>query len=436
MPTSPPRPTPKSARKTAWQVLQTLHRDAYTPLPEIINALSHKEGLDQRDTRLLTMLVYGVLRTQVRLDFALNQYLHKAPSQELYDLLRLGAYELLWTNIAAHASVDQYVRLCRGKYAELAGLVNAVLRGLDRDRQSILERDAAILAEAKLYPTAENLIFLGSLPTWLAVMWLEQYGPDFAYRLAESVQHQPVPTYRVNAARLPEYQNFFCEDGNLSIILTGNDPRFVQAEARGLLSRQGTASIQAISKLAEYLESDPRFKNAEIWDSCCGRGNKTCAMLEANLEVSLASDPSPARLTGLKKNLSRLGLATPQIQCSTLQDLADSLNRQFPVIVLDVPCSGSGTLARNPELRWRLNPEQLGQHALLQAELLDKAWFRLSPGGLLAYITCALHKTENEEQIRSFCARHVDACSVLEEYIFPDYRTSGDSIFLSFLRKE
>ena len=164
------------------------------------------------------------------------------------------------------------------------------------------------------------------------------------------------------------------------------------------------------------------------------RLSATCALLERGISVALASDPAPSRLRGLETALTRLSLPRPELSCSPAQALAPALAGRFPLILLDVPCSGTGTLARNPELRLRLGLKRRTGLSSLQTELLDAAWGALAPDGLLAYATCALRREENEKRIASFLASRTDAFLRTQTLIAPDF-PGQDVLFIALIRK-
>jgi 16S rRNA (cytosine967-C5)-methyltransferase len=205
-------------------------------------------------------------------------------------------------------------------------------------------------------------------------------------------------------------------------------------EAEGFVSRQGVSSQLVTEAAARLIAQDAEFARAELWDACCGRGGKTTALLEKGVRVTLSSDPAQFRVDELKRAVQRLGLPEPRVECAMEQEVAAS----FPLIMLDVPCSGTGTLGRVPELRLRLSPEKLSEAERLQALLLEDAWGKLQPGGMLFYVTCALNRRENEGQIERFLSVHGaeggDA-RLLEQRLFLPELPGHDALFFAVLKK-
>lgn len=447
------------ARRAAWDLLAGLcqGRDGDVPLPVLLDRISRKYGMDSRDTGLCMELVYGVLRTERRLFLLASPFL-KDPQglpKSLVPLLLMGAYELLFLDhIPARATLNEIVGLARSRFGrKLGGLLNAVLRNMDREADRLRRDDAARTGRDREQARVEDIAVAGSLPLWLAALWAEQYGFAEAWDMAMASTARPVASWRLNPAhpRREETIRLLAEAGASPVtengvpgvvgfsfgaanreIEQGRQAQCAAWEAEGRISRQGMGSAGLAAFLAERVASFPDLAGAPLWDACCGRGGKSCALLERGVRVSLCSDPAPARLEQLSKDIARLGLPMPEIVQATAQEAGKG--RIFPLILLDVPCSGTGTLARNPELRLRLAPARLEQLEALQAEILEAAWVSLVPGGLLAYVTCALNKRENEEQAEAFAARHSDSVLV-ERRLFRPALEGQDRLFLALIRK-
>ncbi|WP_298068913.1 transcription antitermination factor NusB [uncultured Mailhella sp.] len=433
----PQNDSKKTAREAALEVLHQVfrHPENGTPVPVLL--AEKTASLDVRDVSLTSELVYGVLRRFMLLDTVLTSHLRRpaALSPQVRMLLRLGALELLFLDgIPERATVNELVEIARRRFGQrLSSLVNALLRALARDKETVF----------KPLSLAEGC----SLPPWLAELWGRQYGAEKALEFAHNTQTGPAPCWRVNTLRpgsgellaewtargytrvgdfgfsafgLPQNRDRAGEERTLLEIL----------ERDGALTRQGAASQLLVGDIVRVIR-EAAFEDVPLWDACCGRGGKSTALLEQGIRVALASDPSAFRLEDFKKSVRRLGLPMPQILCLPVQDVADS----FPLILLDVPCSGTGTLGRVPELRLRLTREKLERVVRLQREILESVWPKLEPGGLLFYATCALNKEENETQIQMFLEGHHEAEGVFQKYYFPFF-PGQDAMFLSVIRKD
>ena len=441
-------------RKKALELLGRLFRqpEDSTPLPVML--VRQSSDLDGRDASMLAELVYGVLRRHALLDVVLTGFLKKpeALSAQVRMLLRIGTYELLFMDgIPARATVHEWVKLARRRFGQgMGGLVNGVLRSVDREsdvlRHAVQEKMNRL---SRAECDAEGVAEAASLPLWLTRMWVEQYGRKAACFFAENTLEHPAPCWRANVSRAwgemlvghwvdrgyaPVGQGGFSAQG-----LDRNRPEAVKEqevlnsfEAQGNLTRQGASSQLVAEYLAVWILRNTSLAEAPLWDACCGRGGKTTALLEKGVHVELASEPASFRLEELKAALLRLKLPWPKLHCGPAQDVEES----FPLILLDVPCSGTGTLARNAELRLRLSPSRLAEVVRLQADILDHAWKRLLPGGALFYVTCALNREENEGRIERFLSQQGRDGRLEEQQSFLPVFPGQDALFLAILRKQ
>ena len=435
----------RNVREAALDLLHHVfqHPEDGTPVPVLIAELS--QSLKDRDVPMLSELVYGVLRRSALLDAVLRPYLRRPASlsPQVMMLLRLGAFEVLFLDsVPERATVNEMVSLVRRRFGQgIAGLINAVLRSLARDKDKVREdiaqdrQDLSSLAEE------------ASLPSWLMLLWEKQYGMDKAMDFARNTRTSPSPCWRVNASRpgssilLEKWVELgyrrlgkcgFTAYGLPKEREGGAGERVLldSLEKKGAVTRQGYTSQRVIEDVIRWIRETPGAERLSLWDACCGRGGKTMALMEQGIKVSLASDPSSFRLEDLKKGVERLGLEKPQLICSPAQEVKG----MFPLILLDVPCSGTGTLGRVPELRLRLNQKKLNEAVRTQRDIMEGVWPKLECGGMLFYATCALNKEENEYQIKGFLERHDDAECVEQKQYLP-LLPGQDAMFLAVLRK-
>ena len=453
---TPQKQPVSGVRKAALDILHQLFRNAddSTPLPVVLSRCALSANMDGRDTALLSELVYGVVRRHALLDEALAGFLKKpdALSFQVRMLLRLGVYEILFMDgIPARATVNELVNLARRRFGQgLGGLVNGVLRSVDRESANLLSavrKKEESLGSFSL--DAEELSRAASLPLWLVRMWEKQYGREKACLFAANALTHPAPCWRANLSRawgemLVQHwiERGYAPVGRGGFSAQGLDRTRADAareqgllatfEKQGNLTRQGSSSQLVVEHLASWILEDDTLAEAPLWDACCGRGGKTTALLEKGVHVELASEPAAFRLEELKGSLLRLGLPWPRLHCGPAQDI----DEYFPLILLDVPCSGTGTLARNAELRLRLSPERLVEAVRIQTDILEYAWKRLLPGGALFYVTCALNREENEAQIARFLEKNGGTCRLAEQRSFLPLFPGQDALFLAVLRKE
>lgn len=404
------------ARTAALSVFELLSHHHPLPVQAVLDNVLKTAGLDPRQHGLVTELVYGVLRHEARLDFLLGKFLRdvKKTPPKLRRVLLMALYALQHMDrTPAALTVDAFVKLAKETCGlSLGKVTNGVLR-------SFLRSEWAELNPKKIEATAggglQGLSTACSVPLWMLELW-QQNGDPRPY--AQAASCSPWPCVRVNAARAdaPELRE---------ALLTVGEPvgvwgvRFSPREQPenlgellrdGKVSRQGAGSIQMLDALMPHL-------HGEIWDGCAGFGGKTCAMLERGLAVRAASDTHRGRLAGLEREVGRLGLPKPALFVASADK--PPLSR-VDSILLDVPCSGLGTLSRRPDLRRERKPEHLPALMVLQAHMLRAAWPLLSAGGVLAYVTCALNPAENERQVAAFLADVPDAQLVCEHAGIPD----------------
>lgn len=359
--------------------------------------------ISPQNAALATELVYGYLRSEIRISWLLRRFL-KAPERlprEALLILGVAAHEILHLDrIPDYAAVDwavSRVRQCFGP--GLGKLANAVLRNVAR-----LGADARApdLYRAALPDTRDFLAVYHAAPPWLADLWCDAYGPERAAMLLAASVQPPVPAVRINAARpgwealrhrlVSDHGGACCGHAGVRFPAGGFPVTVAPLEHAGLLSRQGAASQEALEALR------PETWDGPVWDACCGRGGKALALLERGLDIRLCSDPSARRLHGLRADAARLGLPPPPVARASA-DEPPCAPGAFRTLLVDAPCSGLGTLARRPDIKLRRTPGDLRVLAALQARILDAAVAALPSGGSLAYITCTVNPAENEAQV-------------------------------------
>ncbi|MFZ0959567.1 MAG: 16S rRNA (cytosine(967)-C(5))-methyltransferase RsmB [Terriglobia bacterium] len=399
MPVSP-------ARKIAYQIL--LRMESGRGFAVDLLQSPEVSALKEQDRRLATEIVMGVLRWRGELDFRIEQLSGKKVKgfdSEVLTILRMGVYQITFLErVPKRSVVDEAVELTKAARKRSAtGLVNAVLRKCDLPEDRLRQRDFENLS-------AENRERVRrSFPEWLLKRWKRitatttESGEAGAVRLAYASLQTPRTTLRVVdfGTNLDDVRRELEAEGVATSYC-------VYAEARGLsvesgqvqntrAYRQGRVVIQdeASQLVAELVSPEP---GQRVLDLCAAPGMKAgqlAHMLGAGTLV--ACDRSAARLRTLAKLLPQW--VPPTVGLSMVRlDAAHALpfSPKFERILLDAPCSGTGTLARNPEIKWRLRPEDITRLAELQAMMLRNALPALADGGRLVYATCSLEPEENE----------------------------------------
>lgn len=371
-------------RRLAWNaVTESLKRRV--PLDDVLEELSPAEGLSPRDEALARAIAVVTFRRLGTLGWALRERLTKGTRDErLLNLLAIGAAQILFLDVPDHAAVDTAVQLAQDDYRlkHAGGLVNAVLRRVAREREAIL---------AVQDPWLDT-------PGWLERRWSAQYGEDIAARIA--MAHRSTASVDLTVKDdAPAWADRM--DG---LVLPTGSVRLTERTAiRDLPGyAEGAWWVQdaAAALPARLLGARPGERVADL---CAAPGGKTAQLAAAGADV-LAVDRSPRRLKRLEENLARLGLTA-----RTLAADAEKLDEApFDAILLDAPCSATGTIRRHPDVAWTKGEEDVGKLAALQARLLDRAAHLLKEGGRLVYCTCSLEAEEGERQAASFLERHPD----------------------------
>jgi 16S rRNA (cytosine967-C5)-methyltransferase len=397
------------ARTIAFEVLRRVEAEgAYAS--DVLHA-ELGPRVSPENAALATEITFGVLRWRRLLDFLLDRQLKKPVAQ--LDLavalaLRIGLYQLRFLErVPARAAVNESVELVkRARKVSAASLVNAVLRRVSVE--AILKSGAPPpgnleqLLPANL-PIAERLGILHSHPTWIVERWFARLGESRAVALLEAnnraphlscALHDSVRREEIFAAL--KKAGLRVEPGRLltsAFSASGGSPARTEAFREGLISIQDEAS-QAIPLLLD-VETGER-----VLDLCAAPGGKTPPLVRAagpNGSV-VAADRHAHRLRTMRRQFERLKLSGVKIvELDAAQELPFGV--KFDRILVDAPCSGTGTLARHPEIRWRLRPEQLVEFQALQVAMLSSALRQLAPGGRLVYSTCSMEPEENEEVV-------------------------------------
>jgi 16S rRNA (cytosine967-C5)-methyltransferase len=397
---------PSISRKIAFDVLQRVEAEgAYATdvLHTELDVGPAAAELKPQDAALATELTLGVLRWRRLLDFLIERYTSK-PVERL-DLpvalaLRMGAYQMRFLEkIPARAAVNESVELVkRARKSSAAPLVNAVLRKIAADAKS--PADTFLLPGMS---AAERLAILHSHPTWMVTRWLARFGEAQTIPLLEANNRAPrlslsvhAPEQRDEIIRALEKSGLRIEPGTLlksAFAAGGGSPARSEAFRSGQISIQDEAS-QAIPLLLGVRAGD------RVLDLCAAPGGKTAALARAagSGGTVIAADLHAHRVRAMDAQCKRLGLQNVQlVELDATQPIP--LPGEFDRILVDAPCSGTGTLARHPEIRWRLRPENLSESQKLQTQILANALRKLAAGGKLAYSTCSIEPEENEHVI-------------------------------------
>ena len=399
------------ARKTAFKILIRIEKDG-VPASKFLY-LDPVNHLNILDRRLTTELIYGVLRQRSLLDWYLSGFINRSLSKidiEVMTALRLGAYQILFlSRIPDRAAVHQSVELLKrsSKQSAAGGMVNAILRNLTK---SGFNRACQGLSK----DSSDSLSVLYSHPEWLVQRWINRWGLETTREILENNNLTPPVHFRSNSPELDSTAmlKFLEREGIVVCSHTlGKDIWEVVSghvnESELLKSGEiviQDAAAQTIPSLLDIQAND------FCLDFCSGIGGKTSRMAQLG--------GNKVKIVGLDSNLFKLQMAKHR-NGSHWKNLywivADGtrtppLSRQFDKVLVDVVCSGCGTLRRYPEIRWRLKPSDLDRLSVLQSNLLTNASLLVKSRGLLVYSTCSLEPEENEQVISRFLFENSHFC--------------------------
>ena len=373
-----------ASRRIAAEILEAV-LGGKRPLDSELESNAALRGLSERDRALSRMLVATVLRRLGTLRHLLGGFLDRGfprDAPRVQTALLLGAAQILLLDVPAHAAVDLSVRLVQDdrQAAHYAGLVNAVLRRVAREGQSFL-----VSADAVALDT----------PPWLTARWTKSYGADIAQAIAAANGQEPPLDLSVKgnpdtwATRL-----------GARALPTGSVRFIAHGPVSGLVGyAEGAWWVQdAAAALPARLFGDVR--GMRVADLCAAPGGKSAQLASAGSEVT-AIDRSASRLRRLRENFSRLGLTVETI----VADATEWRSAPFDAVLLDAPCSSTGTIRRHPDIPWLKQESDLPALIGLQQRLLDNAAALTKPGGTLIYCVCSLEPEEGEDAIAALLAR-------------------------------
>lgn len=398
-----------------------------------VNELLARESVSQitiDQPAFAKQLLFGSLRFYHEIKAILDQLLQKPLKQkdtDIWTILLLGIYQLRYLSVPDHAALSECVELTRKiKKPWASGLVNATLRNFQRQQSDIEQK----LQKAKTYQYSH--------PNWIINQLSEDWGEQQAGQILQQNNQQAPMTIRVNSLH--------CSRNSYQQELLDNDlkSREHPLVTDGLVLEQacdvfqlpnfelGHVTVQdAAAQLAvELLDLKP---GQRVLDGCAAPGGKTTHILQREPSVELTSvEMSENRLARIEQTLARFGFSS-NLKCADILDLEAWWDGQyFDRILVDVPCSATGVIRRNPDIKIHRKKTDIANLVELQGKILDRMWRLLKPGGRLVYATCSVFKQENELQVRKFMEKN--ACEIyhlarLESSKLNDCASVGQQIF-------
>lgn len=361
--------------------------------------------LDSRDRRWTQELVYGTLRHRGWIDAVLEACVRGGLARvdpDLTDVLRLGVHQLLFMgSVPAYAAIAQTVELAKRRRGTGAGkLANAVLRRVERERDDLHPERTADDA-------IETLAIAESHPPWVVARWVSRFGIDGARQLLQSNNTEPPLVVRPFGVVREQLEASLERSG-----IAGEDVP-LDREALRLRGHVTLTELGAYRQGMLYVQ-DPgaamvtRYAafpaGSVVGDLCAAPGGKSLG-LAPDAALVVAADRSVARLARLRANVDRLEATNIML---VAMDAREPALRAVDAVLVDAPCTGTGTWRRHPDARWRLKASDLAVMAATQRNILGASATIVRPGGLLVYSTCSLEPEENDDQVAAFLGTHPD----------------------------
>ena len=409
---------PDNARLAALTALERCRRSGAWS-SAAMDAVISKYKLDPRSAALASHIFLGVMQNVTLIDHCIDQCCTRKAKVEpkVRDILRCGVYQLAFMDkIPANAAVNEAVEQCKTLgYSRASGFVNAVLRSISRNKETIFEIQGK--------GTAEYLSVRYSHPRWLAEYMIERHGYDFAESFFAENNTEPPITIQVNTLKTtaielkamleasgveakihPWLENCLTVKGNVAAMPGFND---------GLFYVQDPAARAAV--MAAGLK--PGMK---VLDACAAPGGKSfaAAIDMRNTGSILSCDLHEKKLGLIKSGADRLGI---DIISAKAHDARQPFDDEFDAIIADVPCSGYGVIRKKPDIRFKPEDERLSLPDI-QLAILENLSCALKHGGTLIYSTCTVFSEENEDVVSSFLKSHDEFETV--DFALPDGKTA------------
>ncbi|SIS40529.1 16S rRNA (cytosine(967)-C(5))-methyltransferase RsmB [Neptunomonas antarctica] len=360
---------------------------------------------DDKDRSLLKQLCYGTARNQPKLQL-ISEALLERPIRKsdvhIHALLLVGLYQLLEMRIPAHAAISETVEAAHQLDAQrTTGLLNAVLRRFSREKDQIIE---------SLY---DNTIFLYNHPIWF-IEKLKHNWPEYWQEILIQNNQQAPMTLRVNqrsVSRETYLQSL--EEAGIAAEQCAHSKQAIMLSAAVDVTElpgfsEGDISVQDEAAQLSAALIDPQ-NGERILDACAAPGGKLCHLLESNPNISVdALEISSTRAERITDNLTRLNLEANILIADASTDTWWD-NNPYDKILVDAPCSATGVIRRNPDIKILRKAEEIHALSNLQLKILNNLWHMLKRGGTLVYATCSIFPQENERLIERFIKEHSDA---------------------------
>lgn len=402
----------ENPRAISIEILNRIGKTDLHPDHLLSDSFKTYETLNYLDQAFITELIYGVLRWRERLDWIirnLSKISLRKIDQSILNILRVGLYQIIFlSKIPPHSAVDESVKLAKAiKGKSAGGFVNAILRSFLR------KKDELSYPDLKKDPSL-HISVLYSHPLWLVNRWINEMGLEKTIEICNMNNQITPTTIRVNTLKISRDQLMRrLEEEGIKVIPTYFSDEGIRIEGRKAISRlpflkDGLFIIQdeASQLVTEILDPKP---GERILDACASPGSKTTHIAQRmrNEGEIYSLDLTEKKLNLIKESCFRMGI---KIVKTIIGDVSKPLtildNLRFDRILIDVPCSGFGTIRKNPDLKWRRGEMDIKRLSRLQYSILYNCSRYIKEGGILVYSTCTIFHEENEDVVEKFLREH------------------------------
>lgn len=392
------------ARTSAFDILLRIERER--AFSSVLLPL-YEEKLENKDRALCHRLVLGVLRRKLYLDEIVSKLTggkSKKFDPEVLTALRLGLFQLSHLDrVPDHSAINESVELVkRAGKRSASGLVNAVLRRAARERPTIESPSG----------DADRIALEQSHPRWLIVKWAGQFGLHEAEAIARANNRPPGLTFRPTARF---YQLDPVEQSDLSAMISASADPF-EGLSDGYRSERITPELRELAGngLIYFQDAGSQLVAASVGlsddelflDVCASPGSKTTCVLREQDRFAVAGDLHPHRVSVLRENCAAQGLERIGVVRYDATDSLPFAGERFDAVLVDAPCTGTGTIRSNPEIRYHLSPPDISELASKQLSIIGNASKMVKKGGRLIYSTCSLEREENESVVERFLSEN------------------------------
>ena len=392
-------------------------------------SLSHEirnSSFSELDKGFLTELVYGVIERKITLDYFISRF-STVPVRKMNHhvllILRISAYQMAFMDKVPFYSIcDEAVKLAKKLIPVNAGFINAVLRSMSQTKLIIPSFSKKLFHSETRYLSVKY-----SLPEWLIERWIGGFGHDFALELFNAFNHNVKFEIRVNRIKssVTDVQATLGEKGyrlrpskiSCDSLIVENPSGIIATEE----FKHGLFYVQDSAASLVSIVLDPG-NGERVFDACSAPGGKATHIAEIMGDTGevIACDVFPHKIDLISENATRLGLKSVHPKLCDSLVYNEDMKEKFDRVLLDVPCTGLGLLARKPEIRWSRNDSDFEDVSKLQMNLLNNCSKYLKPNGCMVYSTCSIDHAENEDVINAFVDAHSDFEFCSFEDLLPD----------------